>query len=48
MVRTLHEWAPAARFQNAFGLTETSSVATATPLEEALRRVQTIGPRRCR
>jgi long-chain acyl-CoA synthetase len=42
-VYALREWLPRAKFQNAYGLTESSSIATAAPFEEAIRKVHTIG-----
>ena len=42
-VHALRAWIPGVEFQNAYGLTETSSVATANPLEDALRKITSIG-----
>ncbi|MDO8210143.1 class I adenylate-forming enzyme family protein [Conexibacter sp. CPCC 206217] len=42
-IERLREWIPGARFQNAYGLTEASSLATAVPFGDALAKVHTIG-----
>jgi long-chain acyl-CoA synthetase len=42
-VHALRKWIPGVEFQNAYGLTETSSIATANPIEEAIRKITSIG-----
>ena len=42
-VHALREWIPGVEFQNAYGLTETSSIATANPIEDAIRKITSIG-----
>jgi long-chain acyl-CoA synthetase len=42
-VSALHEWFPAARLYNAYGMTETCSPTTLLPASEALARVSSVG-----
>jgi len=42
-INAIRDWIPHARFQNTYGMTETSSIVSATPFDEAIRKAHTIG-----